>query len=73
MIVRLVALSRAAYWITILYACALFATCHVTAALELASAQEKYEGEHNGTDVAQPSSARWAYVQRLMWKVYKKA
>ena len=51
MIVRLVALSRAAYWITILFACALFAGCHVTAAWELASAQEKYEGEHNSTDV----------------------
>ena len=54
MIVRLVALSRAAYWMTILFACALFAGCHVTAAWELASAQEKYEGEHNSTDVAQP-------------------
>ena len=54
MIVRLVALSRAAYWMTILFACALFATCHVTAAWEFASAQEKYEGEHNSTDVAQP-------------------
>ena len=55
MIVRLVALSRAAYWMTILFACALFATCHVTAAREFASAQEKYERGHNGTDVAQPT------------------
>ena len=53
-IVRLVALSRAAYWITILYAFGLFAGCHVTAAGELASAHEKYERERNGTDAAQP-------------------